>query len=59
MIARSIGFVKSKLPMLKIGLKSNEWRPGAGNAQSALIWHPLSASSVWALTRDSFVVTHK
>ena len=33
MIASSIGLVKSKLPTLKIGLKSNELRPGAGKPQ--------------------------
>ncbi len=57
--ARSIGLVKPKLPTEKIGLKLNELRPGAGKPQFALMWHPTSASILWALTRDSFVVTHK
>ena len=59
MTASSIGLVNSKPPMLKNGLKMNEWRPGAGNAAAVLDVASASASSVWALTRDSFVVTHK
>lgn len=60
-IDSSIGLLNSKLPIEKIGLKSNSFRPGAGKPQPASPkWQLPEASEdvSSALTTDSFVVTH-